>query len=95
MKISIIKYSCLLTFVCTLSACGGGNSASPEPEVAPLTNLTFMVDGIIAENTEHADHVTWDLNNFTVNDDIEGNTDAETAINAKVDAMVVAEEAKL
>jgi len=92
MKISLIKCTSMLTVACVLSACGGGADQSPiEPEVAPLTNLSFMVDGITSENLEHADHLTWDLDNFTVNDDIDGDVNNQLII----DAMITAEETKL
>ncbi|MFV2061677.1 MAG: hypothetical protein ACC653_13405 [Gammaproteobacteria bacterium] len=96
MKNSILTYSSILILSVLVTSCGGGNSANtPEatPPVAPVTDLSFMVDGIIAENLDHADHATWDLNNFEVNDDIDGNTEAESKINTMIDSMVTAAEA--
>jgi len=105
MNTLLIKYSSVLAITILLSACGGGSSSStpeiavtPEPVATPetplVTNLSDMVDGIIAENVDHADHTTWNLNNFDMVDDIDGNVEAETAMNAMVDAMILADQAK-
>jgi len=94
MKIYSIKYSILIVLALVVSACGGGSTSTLETETMPATDLSVMVDGIIAENLDHADHTTWDLNNFEVNDDINGNAEAETKINAMVDSMIATAETK-
>ena len=96
MKNYIIKCCSLLIFVCVLSACDSENSPSQNSEVAPLTNLSFMVNGIVGENLDHADHTTWNLDNFEVVDDIDS-TDSSTAstdAQLAIDAIITAEEAK-
>ena len=98
MKNIFIKISSIITISIILTACGGGNNATTsEPAVTPeipAINISVMVDGIITENVDHADHTTWNLDNFEVVDDIDGNFEAETAMNAMVDVLVAAEEAK-
>ncbi len=94
MKNSLIKLLGLMLISVLLSACGGGGGSgtAAAPESTATTNLSFMVDGIIAENLDHPDHATWNLDNFDVNDDIDGNSQAETSINTMIDEMVLSDQ---
>ncbi len=93
MKNSLIKLSGLMLISALLSACGGGGSSTAAaPETTAATDLSFMVDGIIAENLDHPDHASWNLDNFDVNDDIDGNNQAEASINTMIDEMVLSDQ---
>lgn len=101
MKTSFIKNISLVIVAVSLFACGGGSGSDtafvPAPEVPAIqaNTLSAMMDGIIAENVDHADHTTRNLDNYDVSDDIDGNANAEAAVNAMVDAMIAANNTQL
>jgi len=81
-----IKLVAIISISGLLFGCGGGGgSTTTQDEGFAISEMT---NAIIAENLDHADHTTWNLDNFNVVDDIDGNDKAEAVLNTMVDEMV-------
>jgi hypothetical protein len=87
------KLIVVITLSGLLTACGGGGdgATTTQEQGFPISEMTNQ---IIAENLDHPDHTTWDLDNFTVVDDIDGDLEAESTLNTMLDEMVKADQAK-
>lgn len=91
----ILKNKLIIIIALTgyLVGCGGGTGDSSVTQEQNFP-ISAMANQIIAENLDHPDHATWDLDNFSVVDDIKGDEKAESALNTMLDEMVKADQAK-
>lgn len=101
MKTTLIQYCSIIAIAITLTACGGGkNSASDpstqDPNFSPgkqSIKLSNIVDIVVSEKVDSVGKNLVDIDNFLIEDDIDGDVLAEDKIDALVEALLAAQNA--
>jgi len=100
MKTTLIKYCSIIAIAISLTACGGKNN-TPEPVAQDpgsspgkqAINLSSIVDIVVSEKVDAAGKNLVDIDNFLIEDDIDGDVLAEDKIDALVEALLAAQNA--